>query len=98
MNIFFAEVSKLGMSRNGLQALRERSGAGDGVARGGAPHKTKSLFMEFSKQGTKRNPGSEGAERCWVRCGAGRGATQNKLHFCRSLEAAPFEGFRGSFY
>ena len=44
--IFFAEVSKLSDSRNGPQALRERSGAGDGVVRGGAPHKTKFIFVE----------------------------------------------------
>ena len=29
--------------------LRERSGAGYGVVRGGAPHKTKTMFVEVSK-------------------------------------------------
>ena len=67
-------------SRNGPQALRERSGAGDGVARGGAPHKTTILvskLLEASRNGTQA---LRGAERRWVRCGAGRGATQTQNH------------------
>ena len=69
-------------SRNGPQALRERSGAGDGVARGGAPHKTETIFLQRSRNRARNGPQAlRGAERCWVRCGAGRGATQNRNSF-----------------
>ena len=81
----FVELSKLMDSRNGPQALRERSGAGDGVARGGAPHKTTILvskLLEASRNGTQA---LRGAERRWVRCGAGRGATQKQKHHSRKI-------------
>ena len=87
--IFPLESVFLKKSRNGLQALRERSGAGDGVSAGrGTTHKDDSLEAgRFSK----RNPGSEGSEAVLgtVWRGAGR-HTKTKTFFSKGLEAGRF--------
>ena len=95
---FFVEVSKQSDSRNGLQALRERSGAGDGVVRGGAPRKTKTIFGEVSKLGDSRNGTQALRERSGAGYGVVRGGAPHKTKSFLLKSAAPFESFRGKFF
>ena len=63
--------------------LRERSGAGYGVVRGGAPHKTKTLFVEVSKLRDSRNGTQALRERSGAGYGVVRGGAPHKQNiFC----------------